>query len=116
MASSKINLTLCRTCVRDNPGTGIFENAEALEAFYKKKLRESALDQVVELNFQNCFAECESFHCLELKRHDAGFRLKKISDPQKTEAVLNWLKQIQQNQRLDLPENLIENLLEPLKT
>ncbi len=116
MTTKKIHLTLCRTCIRDNPGEGIFKAPEALEAFYQKKLREHSLDGVVELKMQNCFAECESFHCLELNRQHVGFRLKKISNLEKTEAVLTWLKQISQSERLDLPENLLENLLEPLKT
>ncbi len=115
MAKSKLKLTICRTCVRDNYGEGIFSNIDLVEKSYKDRLKEGRFGSAAEIALQNCFTECENFHCVQLADEAMGFRLKKISTTEKINEVSDWVKQVKNTGRWDLPETLISHLIEPIK-
>jgi len=115
MSKSKLKLTICRTCIRDNYGEGIFSDIDQVERAYRRGLKDGAFSSSAEVCLQNCFTECENFHCVQVENEQAGFRLKKISTPEKIEEVTRWMKEIQRSGRLDLPDPLIPNLIEPIK-
>ena len=115
MSSKKLKLTVCRTCVRDNPGEGIFENAESVEKTYRQQLKQGLFGSVAEIKMQNCFSECENFHCVQLTDDTLGFRFKKISSPTKVDELIRWVKAVKETGRMDLPESLIGHLIEPIK-
>ena len=115
MGNKKLKLLVCRTCIRDNPGQGIFATVDSLTDVYKKGLKKGLFSCSAEMDLQNCFTECENFHCVQLTDSDKGFRLKKISTPEKIETVLQWVKQVEKSGQLELPESLKDNLLETIK-
>jgi hypothetical protein len=115
MSQAKQKLTICRTCVRDNYGEGIFSDVDQVEKAYRERLKARLWGTVAEVGLQNCFTECENFHCVQVEHGQAGFRLKKISSLEKIDQVTGWIRDIQQSGRLDLPEGLISNLIEPIK-
>ena len=115
MAKPRLKLTICRTCVRDNYGEGIFSNIDLVEKTYKERLKEGRFGHCAEIALQNCFTECENFHCVQLADEEMGFRLKKISNLDKINEVSQWVKQVKDTGRWDLPEELIPHLIEPIK-
>lgn len=116
MSKSNLKLTLCRTCVRDNYGEGIFSNIDMVEKAYRERLKGGLFGSLADIQLQNCFTECENFHCVQVESGNAGFRFKKISSPEKIEQVTQWMKEVRRTGRLDLPDHLIPNLIEPVKT
>ena len=115
MSKNKPKLTICRTCVRDNYGEGLFSEIDMVEKAYRERLKTGITGSAAEIVLQNCFTECENFHCVQVENEEAGFRLKKISSIDKIEQVTTWIRDIHSTGRLDLPETLIPNLIEPIK-
>lgn len=115
MVKNKIQLTLCRTCVRDNQGEGVFADIETVEKVYRQKLKSGIFGSLASIKLQNCFANCESFHCVQITDHEKGFLLKQISDPEKIESVCEWVKLSKANGTMELNEGLKGHLIETVK-
>lgn len=115
MSKTKPKVTICRTCVRDNYGEGLFSEIDLVEKAYRERLKTGVTGSAAEIVLQNCFTECENFHCVQVESDAAGFRLKKISSVEKIDQVADWIRDIHRTGRLDLPDNLISNLIEPVK-
>lgn len=111
MAKNNIEMVLCRTCVRDNCEEGFFQNFDEAAQFYKDRLNLGLFRKAARLKYQNCFAQCENFFCLQVSRNNKGFLLKKISSPEKIDSVIDWVKESSQGKDFQLPQKLEENLI-----
>ena len=115
MSQAKLKFLICRTCVRDNPGEGVFSTIESLEKTYRQQLKSGLFSSVAEIELQNCFSECENFHCVQLTDAQGGVRLKKISTPQQLQQVVQWIKDCQKSGKVELPEGLQEHHLQTIR-
>jgi hypothetical protein len=112
MAKNKIKLTICRTCIRDNEGEGVFSQIDLVEKAYKERLKEGLFHSAAEIKLQNCFSQCENFHCIEVADQTKTYQLKKISNIEKVESVCDFIKKSKTSGQLEFPEELRDNLLE----
>lgn len=116
MSKNKLELVICRTCLRDNPGEGDFTNFETNAKTYQSAFKEGWLKKTAEIKYQNCFAQCEHFHCVQITKDNEGFLLKKISTPEKLGSVVSWLKEVKSGtQNFALPTELSEHLIGPVR-
>ena len=117
MAKGKLKLTICRTCLRDNPGEGPWASIETLDQEYKKHLGSGWFNKTAEISYQNCFAQCENFYCLQVTAQGSGYLLKKISTPEKIQAVVNWIREAkaQKQNKLKVPDCLAEHVIAPVE-
>lgn len=115
MAKNKLQVVLCRTCLRDNPQEGDWKSFEANAKVYQQKLKDGFLRKHAELRFQNCFSYCEKFHCVQVTKNGEGFLLQKISTPQKVNDLVDWVKESKKSPYFELPHSLHDNLIAPVK-
>ncbi len=113
--SAPLKILACKSCLRDNPGKGVFSSPESYEKEYKEKLKEGLFRKTAQFELQSCFAECEHFHCVRVMKGKTGVHLKKISSPEKIGEVIEWVKQAKRTNFFEVPENLKENFLYEVK-
>ncbi len=116
MGKSKLEMVICRTCLRDNPGSGTFTDFEHNAKHYQESLKEGFLKKTADIKFQNCFAQCENFHCVQVTQGGRGYLLKKISTPEKQQQLVEWLRESKQKGLLELPDTFSEHLIGPVET
>lgn len=116
MGKNKLEVVICRTCLRDNPGTGTFTDFETNAKHYQESFKEGLFKKTADLKFQNCFAQCENFHCVQVTRNGIGYLLKKISTPEKQAQLVHWLRDNKDCDRLELPEALSDHLIAPVQS
>ncbi len=109
--SEALKILACKSCLRDNPGEGVFASPENAEKEYRGKLKEGLFRKTAHFELHSCFAECENFHCVRVLKGKVGVHLKQISSPQKIDEVIEWVKLSKQTNSLEVPECLKENLL-----
>ncbi len=103
-------------CLRDNPGSGPWSNAQALQCEFKRQLGSGWLRPLAQIDFQNCFAQCENFYCVQLTASGSGYLLKKISSPEKIEALVRWVRESQKDRgSLQIPDDLAEHIIAPVE-
>jgi len=115
MATDKVKITLCNTCVRDNYGEGIFAETDSLESAYRRGLKDVGYIGKPNIERHNCFNLCELYHCIRVEQNDIGVVLKKISDPAKIQAVCEWVRDIGQGKAFEVPEILQSHVAEKQK-
>lgn len=113
--SESLKILACKSCLRDSPGEGVFASPESIEKEYKEKLKEGWMRKTSSFELHGCFAECENFHCLRVFKGKKGFHLKKISNPEKIDQVIEWMRHAKKSDGFEVPECLKENLLYPIK-
>lgn len=116
MNKDKLELVICRTCLRDNPGEESFADFESNASAYQSAFKESWLKKTAEVKYQNCFAQCENFYCVQVIQNQQGFLLKKISSREKMNHVIAWLQRVKKGvQAFELPSELRDHLIAPVK-
>lgn len=109
--SESFKILACKSCLRDNPGEGIFSSPESAEKEYREKLKEGLFRKTAGFELHACFAECENFHCVRVLRGKEGFHLKQISSVRKIEEVIEWVRLAKQTNFFEVPEGLKGNFL-----
>lgn len=115
MGKSNLELVICRTCLRDNPGAGNFSDFETNAKSYQEALKAGLFKKTAQVKFQNCFAQCENFYCVQVTQGGEGFLLKQVSTLEKQQELLDWLKESKRQGQLELPESFSEHLIAPVK-
>ena len=116
MTKNKIQVVICRTCLRDNPEEGSLSSFEENAKVYQQGLKKGFLKKHGELRYQNCFTHCEKFHCVQVTRNGEGFLLQQVSTPQKIKDVLDWVKESKATSRFEPPHSLHDNVIAPVKS
>ena len=111
MGKQKPQLVICRTCHRDNPGEGDFANFASAAKKWKRALVPGIFNKIADVKYQNCFAQCENFYCVQVTQNHEGFLLKKISTPEKMNQVIDWITSAPENKPLQIPESLRDEVL-----
>lgn len=109
--SDAFKILACKSCLRDNPGEGVFATPESAGKAYREKLKEGLFRKIAHFELHSCFAECEHFHCVRVFKGKMGVHLKQISSPEKIDEVTEWVKHSKQTNSFDVPEHLKDNLL-----
>ena len=109
--SDHFEILACKSCLRDNPGEGVFATPESCEKEYREKLKEGLFRKTAHFELHSCFAECEHFHCVRVMKGKTGVHLKKISSPQKIDEVIEWVRLSKQINSFEVPEGLKGNFL-----
>lgn len=115
MASNPIEVTICRTCLRDNPGEGTFANYETNAEYYRGHFKEGWLKKTARIKYQNCFANCERFYCVQVTQGDQGYLLSQISNSQKQQALIDWVRQCKVRGKMTIPDELKDHVIAPVK-
>ena len=115
MGSAKVKITVCNTCVRDNYGEGIFAQTESVESAYRRALKDAGYVGTPQIDRHNCFNLCELYHCIRVEQNDIGIVLKKISDPNKIQAVAEWVRDVNEGKSFEVPAALQEHVAEKQK-
>ncbi len=113
--SDSFKILACRSCLRDNPGEGVFASPENCEKEYKAKLKEGLFKKTAHFELQSCFAECEHFHCVRVMKGKVGVHLKQISSPEKIDEVIEWVRLAKQTNSFEVPDHLKGHFLYDLK-
>ena len=114
MSKNKLQVVLCRTCVRDNPGQGMFQDFELNSKAYQSQLKAGLFKKHADLKYKNCFAQCENFHCVQVTKNGEGFLLKKISTPEQVQNLIEWVKEAKEHSALSLPKVFQTQLVAPV--
>ena len=64
-----------------------------------------------DLEFQNCFAHCEHFYCVQVSLRDWGYLLSKIDSEEKLKQVVQWVKEAKKQGELKLPPALKDHVI-----
>ncbi len=113
---SPLKLTICRVCLRDNPGLGPWTDETTLKCEFKRQLGSTWFRPLAEIDFQNCFAQCENFYCVQVTAWGSGYLLKQISTPEKIQALVRWIRAAQNHQGvLKISDELAEQVIAPVE-
>lgn len=116
MAKSELQVVICRTCLRDNPGEGNCESFQKNVQFYQDRFKEGWLKKTAQLKYKNCFTHCEKFHCVQVTQGGRGYLFKKISSPQVQQDLVDWVRQCKSQDKIEPPETLAGHIITPVQT
>jgi hypothetical protein len=116
MAKSELQVVICRTCLRDNPGEGNCESFQKNVQFYQEQLKDGWLKKIAKLKYQNCFTHCEKFHCVQVTGNGRGYLFKKISNPQVQQELIEWVRRCKSQGKVEPPEKLVQHIIAPVQS
>jgi predicted metal-binding protein len=112
MASKKLTLLVCRSCIRENKQTDPkLMDEETLRATYTKKMKKTFFGQIAELRFLDCLTNCQNPDSVQINRGDQEMLFGKISSERRVDEVVELVRNLRDSKKPLAPSDTLKPCL-----